>query len=257
MGKMGGNRSLLLLLLRISTGFCVGWTGEFAKPSYKGNLRIEDKNGSHHLIVHFSSKKMVEELDNFSKEPTLESYSLLLSSNPCGDVWEGAVLGYIQPNETLQQGIEDLTKAQSVRLLHCPEEPCLLLIKELDCAPLAKDTVFVLSIEIIIVLIVAGLIFVIIVICIPIIYCCIKSRSKRQRKVKLGEEEGERDSIDDPFLMDLDNRHTKSELSIPYMDASLPPSPKGGRSGFRLADLLGNNNKGSNTSLTDVSEKPM
>ena len=52
-------------------------------------------------------------------------------------------------------------------------------------------------------------------------------RSKRERKVKLGEEEeGERDSIDDPFLMDLDNRHTKSELSIPYMDASLPPTPK-------------------------------
>ena len=69
-----------------------------------------------------------------------------------------------------------MTEAQSVRLLHCPEEPCLLLIKELDCAPLANDTVFVLSIEIIIVLIVAGLIFVIIVICIPIIYCCIKSR---------------------------------------------------------------------------------
>ena len=45
--------------------------------------------------------------------------------------------------------------------------------------------------------------------------------------MKLGEEEeGERDSIDDPFLMDLDNRHTKSELSIPYMDASLPPTPK-------------------------------
>ena len=119
---------------------------------------------------------MVAELDNFSTEPTLESYSLLLSSNPCGDAWAGAVLGYIQPNETLQQGIEDLTEAQSVRLLHCPEEPCLLLINELDCAPLANDTVFVLSIEIIVVLIVAGLIFVIIVICIPIIYCCIKSR---------------------------------------------------------------------------------
>jgi len=249
---MGGNRSLLLLLLRISTGFCVGWTGEFGKPSYRGELQIEDKNGDHHFIVQFSSNKMVAELDNFSKEPTLESYSLLLSRNPCGDAWEGAVLGYIQPNETVA-GVEDMTEAQSVRLLHCPEEPCLLLIKELDCAPLVNDT-FVLSLEIIIVLIVAGLIFVIIVICIPIIYCCIKSRSKRERKVKLGEEEGERDSIDDPFLMDLDNRHTKSELSIPYMDASLPPTPKGGRSGFRLADLLGNNNKGSDTSLT---EKPM
>merc|ERR1712110_90130 len=72
-----------------------------------------------------------------------------------------------------------------------------------------------------------GLIFVIIVICIPILYCCIKSRSSQKKKFKLGEEEGEGDSIDDPFLMDLDKRHTKSELSIPYMDASLPPTPKG------------------------------
>ena len=156
---------------------CAGWTGEFAKPSYKGELSIEEENGNYELIVQFSSKKMVVELDNFSKEPTPESYSLLLSSSPCGGFpWEEAVLGYMQPNETLQQGIEDLTEAKSVRLLHCPEEPCLLLVNELDCAPLAKDSVFVLSIEIIIVLIAAGLIFVIIVICIPIIYCCIKSR---------------------------------------------------------------------------------
>ena len=48
--------------------------------------------------------------------------------------------------------------------------------KVLDCAPLGNNDTFVLSIEIVIVLIVAGLIFVIIVICIPIIYCCIKSR---------------------------------------------------------------------------------
>merc|ERR1712032_1535828 len=244
--KMGGKRSLLLLLIRISTGVCVKWTGEFLKPSYKGELQIVEQNGEDHFILRFSSNKMVAELDHFSKEPTLNSHSLLLSSNPCGDAWAEAVLGYIQANQTVA-GVENLAEAQSVRLLHCSEEPCLLLVTELDCAPLANDT-FVLSIEIVIVLIVAGLIFVIIV-------CCIKSRSKRERKVKLGEEEeGERDSIDDPFLMDLDNRHTKSELSIPYMDASLPPTPKGGRSGFRLADLLGNNNKGSETSLT---EKPM
>ena len=150
-------------------GFCVGWTGEFEKPSYKGKLQIQDKNGVHLFNVTFSSNKMV-----FSKEPTLEKYSLLLSSNPCGDAWEEAVLGYLKPNATVA-GVEDMTEAQSVRLLHCPEEPCLLLIKEMDCASLVNDT-FVLSIEIIIVLIVAGLIFVIIVICIPIIYCCIKSR---------------------------------------------------------------------------------
>ena len=144
------------------------------KPSYKGELQIEEQNGEDHFILQFSSNKMVAELDHFSKEPTLNSYSLLLSSNPCGDAWAEAVLGYIQANQTVA-GVDDLAQAQSVRLLHCSEEPCLLLVTELDCAPLANDT-FVLSIEIVIVLIVAGLIFVIIVICIPIIYCCIKSR---------------------------------------------------------------------------------
>lgn len=144
------------------------------KPSYKGELQIEEQNGEDHFILQFSSNKMVAELDHFSKEPTLNSYSLLLSSNPCGDAWAEAVLGYIQANQTVEE-VENLAEAQSVRLLHCSEEPCLLLVTELDCAPLANDT-FVLSIEIVIVLIVAGLIFVIIVICIPIIYCCIKSR---------------------------------------------------------------------------------
>ena len=144
------------------------------KPSYKGELQIEEQNGEDHFILQFSSNKMVAELDHFSKEPTLNSYSLVLSSNPCGDAWAEAVLGYIQANQTVEE-VENLAEAQSVRLLHCSEEPCLLLVSELDCAPLANDT-FVLSIEIVIVLIVAGLIFVIIVIFIPIIYCCIKSR---------------------------------------------------------------------------------
>ena len=147
------------------------------KPSYKGELQIEEQNGEDHFILQFSSNKMVAELDHFSKEPTLNSYSLLLSSKPCGDAWAEAVLGYIQANQTVA-GVENLAEAQSVRLLHCSEEPCLLLVTELDCAPLANDT-FVLSIEIVIVLIVAGLIFVIIVIFIPIIYCCIKSIKSR------------------------------------------------------------------------------
>ena len=30
--------------------------------------------------------------------------------------------------------------------------------------------------------------------------------------------------MEDPFL--LESRHTKSQMSIPYMDASLPPTPK-------------------------------
>merc|ERR1712038_1272008 len=224
--KMGGSRAILLLLLRISTGACMEWKGHFLKPSYQGQLVIQETvDGDYNFDIMFgSSSKMVGELDNFTRNLTDQAYSLLLSSSPCGEKWEKRQLGFLEANETIE-GVDDMAVAQSVRLLHCPEEPCLLLVDELDCA--------------------------VIVICIPIIYCCIKSRSNRKKKFDFGEDEAERDSIDDPFL---DNRHTKSELSIPYMDASLPPTPKGGRSGFRLADLLGNNNKGSDTSL---SERPI
>ena len=55
-------------------------------------------------------------------------------------------------------------------------------------------------------------------------------RSNRKKKFDFGDDEAERDSIDDPFL---ENRHTKSELSIPYMDASLPPTPKVDRQCWR------------------------
>merc|ERR1711971_990698 len=146
--KMGGNRSLLLLLLRISTGVCVKWRGEFSKPSYAGELQIGngEQNGEDLFILRFSSKQMVD--GHFSKEPILNSYSLLLSTNPCGEAWAEAVLGYIQANQTVA-GVEDLGEAQSVRLLHCSEEPCLLLVTELNCASLATLDTFVLSIEMI------------------------------------------------------------------------------------------------------------
>ena len=217
------------------------WKGHFLKPSYQGQLVIQETvDGDYNFDLMFgSSSTMVGELDNFTRNLTDQAYSLLLSSSPCGEKWEKRELGFLEANETIE-GVDDMAVAQSVRLLHCPEEPCLLLVDELDCADLVNDT-FTLSMEIIIVLAVAGLIFVVIVICIPIIYCCIKSRflrrlcikyrvfklllfrSNRKKKFDFGDDEAERDSIDDPFL---DNRHTKSELSIPYMDASLPPTPK-------------------------------
>ena len=157
-------------------GACIEWKGHFSKPSYQGQLVIQETvDGDYNFDLMFgSSSTMAGELDNFTRNLTDQAYSLLLSSSPCGEKWEKRQLGFLEANETIE-GVDDMAVAQSVRLLHCPEEPCLLLVDELDCADLVNDT-FTLSMEIIIVLAVAGLIFVVIVICIPIIYCCIKSR---------------------------------------------------------------------------------
>ena len=159
-----------------SSGACMEWKGHFLKPSYQGQLVIKETvDGDYNFDLMFgSSSTMAGELDNFTRNLTDQAYSLLLSSSPCGEKWEKRQLGFLEANETIE-GVDDMAVAQSVRLLHCPEEPCLLLVDELDCADLVNDT-FTLSMEIIIVLAVAGLIFVVIVICIPIIYCCIKSR---------------------------------------------------------------------------------
>ena len=58
------------------------------------------------------------------------------------------------------------------------------------------------------------------------------------------------DSIDDPYL---ESRRSKSplydELSIPFIDASLPPTPKIGRSSNPLDILLGKHTE-SRTSLS-------
>ena len=63
------------------------------------------------------------------------------------------------------------------------------------------------------------------------------------------------DSIDDPFL---ESRRSKSplydELSIPFIDASLPPTPKTGRTSNPLDILLGKS-IGSRTSLSGIEKQ--
>jgi len=99
--------------------------------------------------------------------------------------------------------------------------------------------------EIIIIIVVAICIFLLIVICIPIICCCVR---KRRSKKPLPNTEDDIDSLDDPFNLDGRSKSPMyDELSLPFIDASLPPTPKIGRTVNGLDILLGHT--GSTNSL--------
>jgi len=133
-------------------------------------------------------------------------------------------------------------------------EGCVPLESEADCD--VGDTVACaelvwdqgLSMEIIIIIVVAILIFLIIVICIPIICCCCR---KRKSKGQIPALEEDLDSLDDPFQLDGRSKSPMyDELSLPFIDASLPPTPRIGRTVNGLDILLGNNT-GSTNSFAD------
>lgn len=105
-----------------------------------------------------------------------------------------------------------------------------------------------LGIEIIIIIIVAIIIFLLIVICIPVICCCCR---KRKSKKQMPAMEEDLDSLDDPFQLDGRSKSPMyDELSLPFIDASLPPTPRIGRTVNGLDILLGNNT-GSTNSFAD------
>lgn len=104
-----------------------------------------------------------------------------------------------------------------------------------------------LMLILIIVLVVIALLLLIICIC---CCCCLKKQrrrdSKRRNSVVLP------DSIDESVGGHSDTKiPLYDELSIPFIDASLPPTPKMGRSRDQLAILLG---RGSHTSLTNAED---
>jgi len=68
---------------------------------------------------------------------------------------------------------------------------------------------------------------------------------------------GDRTSIEDIYLGSRSKSPLFDELSIPFIDASLPPTPKTGRSQNALEILLGRRLSldGSDTSLTASPEK--
>ena len=203
--------------------------------------RVEDDN----IAVWGRFKDSTSEEAFSSPEAGGDPVVLRLANGSCSEVREGGgawrTVSYIDSvgNLSSRHAGEELTAegvvlighediVRSLVIVRCPEGVrCEDVDEVFDCAELVAKK-FELTLEIIIVLAVAAGIFFVIVICIPVIYCCCKSRSccaeKRQKERLEGGGEEEGDSVDDPFLMN--GRHTKSEISIPYMDASLPPTPK-------------------------------
>jgi len=118
--------------------------------------------------------------------------------------------------------------------------------ERIACAPIIWDRG--LAMEIIIIIVVAIIIFLIIVICIPLL-CCWCRRRKARKQIPAAEED--LDSLDDPFLIgDRSKSPMYDELSLPFIDASLPPTPKIGRMVNGLDILLGNDT-GSTNSFVD------
>jgi len=267
-------RVLLLLLLGLATGSSRKMTGSFDSSSVRGDL-IFDLTSQHPDIKIISNWNVT-----FLEAPIQEDGSpgsltaILVIPEICTKAKEIATTGasaltyIVNPEGVFTKDsfgidiekfvIESLftsENATSVVIVKCAAgEICESVEEVIDCAELVtEDDGLGLSTEIIIIIIVAGIILLLIIICVPIICCCIqRRRHTREKGDKIEVDVGDGDSVDDPFLMN--GKQSKSEISIPYMDASLPPTPKGGRSGFRLEDLLGNNNR---LSTSSISEKPM
>jgi len=112
--------------------------------------------------------------------------------------------------------------------LKCNEEDILA------CAPvtwLEEPKVFGLDWKMLVIIAISVLIFFLLIVCIPLICCCIKKKKNPESS---------------DMDMDIENEYpprSKSpmydELSLPFIDASLPPTPKVGRIVNGLDILLG------------------
>lgn len=145
------------------------------------------------------------------------------------------------PGDKLVIGRSALVKIKEGPLL--TESGGLQLGEVLACTPIQEATG--LSLTVLIILVILGSVLAILVLLLIICICCwcCKRTSRRNREKKV-------DSLVDSIDDSMGNGSTKiplyDELSIPFIDASLPPTPKMGRSTDQLAILLG---RGSKTSL--------
>eukprot|EP00090_Calanus_glacialis_P012621 TRINITY_DN21223_c0_g1_i6.p1 TRINITY_DN21223_c0_g1~~TRINITY_DN21223_c0_g1_i6.p1 ORF type:complete len:399 (-),score=107.26 TRINITY_DN21223_c0_g1_i6:610-1806(-) len=124
--------------------------------------------------------------------------------------------------------------------------------KRITCANIVKESEDGLNITMVIIIALVVCIVIILILVGILVICCLRRRLPPSKPAPHNPNHSSLDSIDDPYL---ENRRSKSplydELSIPFIDASLPPTPKVGRSSNPLDILLGKN-IGSRTSLSDT-----
>lgn len=140
------------------------------------------------------------------------------------------------------------------------EEECYLGEESLDCseakvvacANIVQGSGDGWNLTIIIIIALVVCILIIIILVGVLIFCCLRRRLPPSKSNPPHPDHSSMDSIDDPYL---ESRRSKSplydELSIPFIDASLPPTPKIGRSSNPLDILLGKHTE-SRTSLSDT-----
>merc|ERR1712106_1077656 len=114
----------------------------------------------------------------------------------------------------------------------------------ITCAKIVEGNEGGFSITILIIIALMVCIVIILILVGILVICCLRRRLPPDKLAALNPTLSSLDSIDDPYL---ENRRSKSplydELSIPFIDASLPPTPKIGRNPNQLDKdiLLGKN----------------
>jgi len=127
-------------------------------------------------------------------------------------------------------------------------------VKRITCASIVEGRGDDLNITMIIIIALVVCIVIILILVGILVICCLRRGLPPSKPVTHHPDLASIDSIDDPHQ---DIRRSKSplydELSIPFIDASLPPTPKIGRTSNPLDILLGKNILGgSRTSLSDT-----
>jgi len=242
---------MLLALLSLAICVDIGMTDAEIHFNGTGNLAINDDTEKENLIVSGRLHNLPEGM-----------YQLKLVSGACdGDTKKLADLVQFKIEHGSEYGldfVEVQAKVKRELIENTEYEPSLVLDEcvpmesGLDCDTGSRFACASITwlekgvpTEIIIIIIVAICIFLLIVICIPIICCCVR---KRRSKKPLPNTEDDIDSLDDPFNLDGRSKSPMyDELSLPFIDASLPPTPKIGRTVNGLDILLGNT--GSTNSL--------
>lgn len=166
--------------------------------------------------------------------------SLAATSDIKTEIWTKSL--YPEENNHIN-GHSLIIKEENEAVPLMDDEGGIQMGKILACTPIQVQATSALSLTYIIIIILAALVIVLILTLVIIVCCCCKRKRQEKSHYK------EACSIDEEEPMTNGNGKIPlyDELSIPFIDASLPPTPKMGRSTDQLAILLG---KGSRTSLS-------
>jgi len=247
--NMKGIQKVLLLTVLIYGSSVTG--SEVYEAKFEGDLqgavRIEDKNIDLYIITQDKSstyksifyKTKCDDTDHPSSS-IQESY---LKNSDNGTLTTNMPVDGVETSEIKSVSIE---KCVPVASIGEKSEKSTEMCEEVACA----DTTCLSCTDwVIVILIIAGSILLLIVLVACIVVCCCQ-RKRKKRELLVGDisptttyktDPSEDSCRKSPNMYD-------SALSIPFIDASLPPTPKIGRTLNGLDILLGNDTQSLNSS---------